>query len=53
MLAKMDEATFQKWMAYWRAEPFGAIISNKMLARVAASNAMCPGDEDDFLPRVV
>ncbi len=52
MLDRMDERTFQHWVAFYKLEPFGPAISNRMLARIAASNAMAPGDEEDFLPKV-
>jgi hypothetical protein len=53
MLEAMDERTFQGWLTYWKAEPFGPVIDHRMLARIAASNAMSPGEEDDFIPRVI
>lgn len=49
MLAEMDESLFQRWQAFWRAEPFGPTIVNRMMARIACSAGMGK-DEDDYLP---
>jgi hypothetical protein len=51
MAEEMDEGLFRGWLQFWDEEPFGPMVENRMLARVAASVALSPGDEEDLLPR--